>query len=246
MTKKLLTHLYVLCLCAMTHMAYGQITLGAKTGVNLNQFSQPGTTIGVNAGIYGTYRVNSFLSVRLEPQYSQEGGGRPDYYRDYSEISNDVYAIQFINPSVRFHNLQIPLFVELTLPELSDQTITPVLMLGASYAMTISAMEQHTKRYTFIEGNIDSSYDTYQGLDVSYQRENVLDNYARNQWSVWFGMGLQFKGGERTYSFDVRYRQGLNNLNNLRFVSPAYVPGTGGNLLSSSLSLNFSMSLFNF
>jgi hypothetical protein len=248
MTKKLLTHLYVLCLCVVAHTACGQITLGAKTGVNLNQFSQPGTTIGVNAGIYGTYRVNSFLSVKLEPQYSQEGGGRPDYGRIYTEISSNISNVYFLNPSVRFHNLQIPLFVELTLPELSDQTIVPVLMLGGSYGMVITAMEQHTKRYNFVEEDYSNPASM---LDVSYQHENVIDNYARNQWSLWFGMGLQFKGGERTYSFDVRYRQGLNNLNNLRFASPGNgsnigVPGTGGNLRSSSLSLNFSMSLFNF
>jgi hypothetical protein len=253
MIKKLLIHLYVLCLCVVAHTACGQITLGAKTGVNLNQFSQPGTIIGVNAGIYGAYRVNSFLSVKLEPQYSQEGGGRPGYTRQYSEISNDISSVEFVNPSVRFHNLQIPLFVELTLPELSDQTIVPVLMLGGSYAMTILTMEEHTKRYHFAYTSESSGGSPYYpaSLDVSYQRENVIDNYARNQWSLWFGMGLQFKGGERTYSFDVRYRQGLNNLNNLRFASPGNgvdigVPGTGGNLRSSSLSFNFSMSLFNF
>jgi hypothetical protein len=84
--------------------------------------------------------------------------------------------------------------------------------------MVITAMEQHTKRYNFVEE--DYRPIRHRMLDVSYQHENVIDNYARNQWSLWFGMGLQFKGGERTYSFDVRYRQGLNNLNNLRFASP--------------------------
>lgn len=252
MIKKLLIYLYVLCVCGFTHSAFGQITLGAKAGANVNQFSQPGTTIGMNAGIYATYKLNSFLSVRLEPHYSQEGGGRPDYWRWYNEISDNIEAIQFVNPSVRFHNLQLPLFVELTLPELTDQTIVPTLVIGGSYGMTIASFEQHTKRYHFgAELMSDYSYVYPPQLDVAYQRENVLDNYARNQWSLWFGMGVQFKSGERTCSFDVRYRQGLNNLNNLRFASPGNgydigVPGTGGNLKSSSLSFNFSISLFNF
>jgi hypothetical protein len=64
-------------------------------------------------------------------------------------------------------------------------------------------------------------------------------------------MGMKVKTGDRTFGFDVRYRHGLNNLNNLRFASPGNgydigVPGTGGNLFSSSLSMNFSMSIMNF
>lgn len=236
----------------MATTACGQIIVGAKTGVNLNQFSQPGTTIGLNAGVFASYRLTPFLSVRFEPHYSQEGGGRPDYWRSYEEISNDIYGIAYINPSVRFHNLQLPLLLELSLPELNDQSVVPVLLIGGSYAMTMASFEQHTKRYHFTSENLNAQdYYSPPALDIAYERENVADNYTRNQWSLWFGMGTQFKTGERTFMFDVRYRHGLNSLNNLRFSSPGNgddigVPGTGGKLYSSSLSLNFSMSLFNF
>lgn len=246
--KNLLTNFCVLLLvCGMAYQANGQISLGAKTGVNLNQFRQPGTTMGVNLGIYGSYQINSFITVKLEPHYSMEGGGRPNYSRFYYDISDNLYAVHFLNPSIRFHNLQIPVLVEVTLPELTEQTVVPVVIAGVSYAMTMSSFEQHTKRYYFED---DSSYDFPQ-IDVSYQRENVIDNYSRNQWSLWLGMGMKVKTGERTFGFDVRYRHGLNNLNRLRFASPGNgidtgVPGTGGNLYSSSLSLNFSMSIFNF
>jgi hypothetical protein len=249
MMKKLLTNFCaLLLLCGIAYQAQGQISLGAKTGVNLNQFRQPGTTMGLNFGIYGSYQINPFVTVKLEPHYSLEGGGRPDYERYYGDISDNIYSIGFLNPSVRFHNLQIPLLVEVTLPELTDQTVVPVIIVGASYSMTMSAYELHTERYNFIDQ--DSYYNTPQ-LDVAYQRENVLDNYSRNQWSLWLGMGMKVKTGDRTFGFDVRYRHGLNNLNRLRFASPGNgvdigTPGTGGNLFSSSLSLNFSMSIFNF
>jgi hypothetical protein len=251
MIKQLLTILCALAFCVIANVAHGQIQLGAKTGVNLNQFSQPGTTMGVNVGIYGSYQVTPFLTVKLEPQYSQEGGGRPEYTRDYQEISNDIQEISFLNPSVRFHNLQIPLLVEVTLPEMTDQTVVPTLIVGASYALAISSFEQHTKRYVFIDEVQTSSYYNAPRFDVSYQRENVIDNYARNQWSLWFGMGMKVKTGDRTFGFDVRYRHGLNNLNQLRFAAPGNgtdigVAGTGGKLFSSTLSLNFSMSIFNF
>lgn len=242
------TCLLVVFMCSIWGMAHAQITLGAKTGININQFSQPGTTMGANVGIYGAYQVLPFLSVKLEPQYSQEGGGRPDYTRDYNLISDNVTFITFVNPNVTFHNVQVPLLLEFTLPEFQDEAMMPKLILGGSYGLMVSAMEEHTKRYTYLDNvfPVPSGGSPTSQLDVGYQRENVIDNYARNQWSLIFGMGMQYKVAERTFMFDLRYRQGMNNLNMLRFASPNFVPGTGGNLRSSTLSFNFSMSIFNF
>ena len=239
--------LLVVFMCSVWGMAHAQITLGAKTGINVNQFSQPGTTIGANVGIYGAYQVLPFLSVKLEPQYSQEGGGRPDYSRDYSQISDNVTFITFVNPNVTFHNVLVPLLLEFTLPEFQDEAMVPKLILGGSYGLMVSAMEEHTKRYNYVD-NVPplSGSSNFTQLDVAYQRENVIDNYARNQWSLIFGMGMQYKVADRTFMFDLRYRQGMNNLNMLRFASPTFTPGTGGNLRSSSMSFNFSMSIFNF
>jgi hypothetical protein len=238
-----------------------QIIIGAKLGANMNQFTQPGTTVGLNVGAYGSYTISPVVTVKLEPHYSQEGGARPDYSRDYSQISDNIQAVHFINPSVLFHNVQIPLLVELSLPEFSEEAIRPKLILGGSYGVVIAATEMHTKRFEFIPDNGSSSSSSSSdplvdedpaAIDVAYLRENVTDNYAKNQWSLWAGMGLDFKSGERSFSFDIRYRQGINNLNLMRFASPGNssgtigVPGTGGELYSSSLSFNFSMSLFSF
>jgi hypothetical protein len=247
--------LLLLMLLASAGSVKAQFVIGAKVGANMNQFTQPGTTVGVNAGIYGAYAIVPAVTVKFEPHYSQEGGARPDYTRDYSQVSDNIQAVHFINPSVKFHNVQLPLFIELSLPEFAEESIRPKLMLGGSYGIMINATEMHTKRYEFIEdsgGDPSSPVDDPIAIDVAYQKENVTDNYARNHWSIWAGMGLDFKAGERSYSFDIRYRQGLNNLNLLRYTSPGNssgtigVPGTGGELFSSSLSFNFSMSLFNF
>jgi hypothetical protein len=260
MIKLLSSRCYLVAVAMLlcTSGAFAQVIVGAKVGANLNQFSQPGTTVGVNAGAYVAYQATPFLNVRFEPHYSQEGGARPDYSRDYSDISDNIANVHFINPSVLFHNVQVPLLLEFTLPEFSEETIRPKLILGGSYGFMASAVETHTKRYEFIESSgSSSSLDPLADeppamIDVAYQRENVTDNYARNQWSLWFGMGLDFEAGDRSFSFDVRYRRGLNDLNNLRFASPGNstgtigTPGTGGQLFSSSLSFNFAVSVFNF
>jgi hypothetical protein len=250
-------HLAIVALLACAGSALGQVVVGAKVGLNLNQFSQPGTTVGFNGGVYASYQATPAIAVRFEPHYSMEGGGRPDYNKNYSELSDNVYSITYMNPYVVFHNVQIPLLVELTLPEFSEETVKPKLILGGSYGLMVAATETATKRYEFTEESTGSSSGSSTEeptplLDVSYQREPATDNYARNQWNLWFGMGLEFEAGERTFSFDVRYRQGLNNLNLLRFASPGNASGTtgtagtGGELFSSTVSFNFSVSIFTY
>lgn len=123
-----------------------QISVGAKVGGNLNSFSQAGTTVGMSLGAYGSYQVLPFLLVKLEPQYSLEGGSRPDYTRFYANVSDNISSIQFLNPSVYLHTVQVPLLVELSLPEFSEEAVKPVIILGLSYATLVSAKEMHTKR----------------------------------------------------------------------------------------------------
>ena len=230
--------------------AKAQVTVGAKTGFNLNQFTQPGTSIGYSIGAYGAYPVTGFLSVKLEPQYSLEGGGRPDYTRFYSEgVLAGVTSVAYVNPTTNFHNIQIPLLLELTLPEFADETVKPKLILGGSVGFMMGAKDRHTLRYTFADPFLG---DQLPQLDVAYQSEVVSELYKATQWSLWVGLGLDFKAASRTFSFDMRYRQGVNNLNLARGASPGNtlgtigIPGTGGNLYSSSFSFNFSTSIFNF
>jgi hypothetical protein len=242
---------FLILFCFITTCTCGQISVGTKIGIALNQFSQPGTTIGVNSGVYASYRLTSFAVVTIEPHYAQEGGGRPSYFRQYGDVSANVSSIEFLNPSVCFHNIQIPVLFFLSLPEFEEASFKPVAIVGASYGFTLSAVEQHTKRYTFNSVD-DPSQPTIvdKPLDISYQKENVTDNYARNQWSLWIGFGAQFKKGDRVFGFDLRFRKGLTQLNHLRFASPVDengrgVPGTGGKLFSNSVTASFHMSLFN-
>ena len=232
---------------------HAQISVGVKAGLNLNQFQQPGTTVGSSFGAFAGYQPLTFLALKFEPQYSAEGGGRPTYSKSYSDISANVASITFINPSVRMHNLQLPLLIELWLPEHANEVVKPKIILGASYALAVASIQSHTERFELLD-NSSSPY-SHQYLDISYRKDNVTDNYKRNQWSLWCGVGIDFKVGTRVCTFDVRYRKGINNLNLLRFASSmdqyssssySGIPGTGGKLYSSSVSMNFSISLFNF
>lgn len=223
---------------AMSGAVHAQISVGALAGVNLNQFTMPGTTIGLNVGAYGAYQVTPFLTGRLEITYSQEGGGRQDYSIPLDDprlanIAGNLSQVNFINPYVYFHNLNVPLMFELTLPEFAEQTVKPKLLLGGSFAYMFSANELHTKQYIFSDNTF---------TNIPYLREDVSSNYVASQFSILAGLGVDFKTEKRNFSFDIRYRQGMTQLNNVK-ASYSYIDGR---LFSSTLSFNFSMSIFNF
>jgi len=239
--------------CTLQVSAQEQFSVGAKVGANINQFTQPGTTIGFSVGAYATYQVLPYLNVKVEPQYSQQGGARQSYYIDYSSLEGNVSTVDFINPSVIMHNIEVPVLVELTLPEFVDQSVIPKLILGGSYTFMAKASETHTLRFNFNNG---SSGVPTPSVDAGYQHEDVTDNYARNQFSAIVGLGVMFKTDKRNFQFDVRYRQGFTQVNKIKFpdaiqksTSSTAFPaanGVGGNLYTSTLSINFSMTIFNF
>ena len=224
---------------ALVSSVNAQFLIGAQTGVNLNQFTMPGTTIGINAGAFGSYKFLPFLSARLEIMYSQEGGGRQNYSLALAggsmlpDLRTNIAALNYINPYVYIHNLHVPLMVELTLPEFDQASVAPKLLLGGSYSYMISANEMHTKLYQFTDGTF---------ANVPYLTEVVTADYVASQISILAGLGLDFKGEKRNFSFDIRYRQGLTQLNNIK----ESFSFKDGRLFSSTLSFNFSMSIFKF
>jgi Outer membrane protein beta-barrel domain len=244
-TMKMKRVLIVLTLaCLGAHVSWAQIAVGAKVGANINQFNQPGTIFGFTGGAFVKYKPISFLDVRAEVLYNQQGGARQDYERDYTSFGGNVSYIYYTNRSVVLHNLEIPILVELSHPSFSDDIISPRLVLGAAYGMNLSAFEQHDKVYFFTNSTVPFA-------NTSDETENVGSNYTQNQWGMIAGFAIDFTSGDQTCTFEVRYRKGLNQLNNLNYAVPDLngLPGTvgqEGDLYTSSLTISFAMTLFKF
>lgn len=234
---------FVLCL-ALSLGVHAQLAIGAKVGANINQFNQPGTIFGFTGGMFAKYPVMNFLTARTELLYNQQGGARQNYYRDYSSIGGNVNAVHYTNRYVTLHNVEIPVVLELSHPSFSDETISPRLLLGVAYAANLGAMERHEKTYFFNSGATSQ-------IMVSDQRENVGSNYKMNQWGILAGFALDMKAGDHTCTFEVRYRKGINQINNFRFGVPPQdgLPGTigqEGDLYTSSLTMSFGLTIFTF
>lgn len=242
MKIKITLSLLIIVLCV--YSSFAQLSIGAKVGANLNQFNQPGTIFGFTGGLFVKYKALSFLDVRGEVSYNQQGGARQNYQRDYTSLGGNVSYITFTNRSVVLHNLEVPLLLELSHPSFSDDIISPRLVLGAAYGMNLGAYEQHDKMYFFTDSTIPFA-------NTSDETENVGSNYTQNQWGLIAGFALDFASGDQTCTFEVRYRKGLNQLNNLSYVVPPLdeLPGTlgqEGDLYTSSLTISLAMTLFKF
>jgi hypothetical protein len=201
---------------------------GIKIGPSFNQFTQPGSFIGLNAGFFGKHQINESFNITVEALYSLQGGGRQAYTKVYNKADQSQFVVNTItniNPFVVFHNLEIPLLVEFGFPELRKSSIQPRFSFGGSYSMVIRAYETKIQRYNYSDGS---------AVDLGYIREDVADRYKKNQYSAIAAIGLDFKTARRTFFIEVRYRQGLTQLNKYTYVSP----GTGDPVYSSSLLFN--------
>lgn len=208
------------------------IRAGLKVGANFNQFNQPGTTIGFNGGIFAAYSPINALELQLEVLYMQQGGAREAYFQDLSNLDGTVVGINYFNRYVTFHNLEVPVIVRATLPSLSGETITPRLLIGFAYGFALGAMEYNDKHYFDKNGQV---------TPVSNQRTNVGANYEQHQFGIIAGFAVDYTLGGKIFTTEVRYRRGINELNLINYSILEH----SGQLYSSTLSINFAISLFN-
>lgn len=228
----------------LTFSAHGQIEVGAKFGANINQFNQPGTVFGFNGGAFGRYKVLDFLSARVELLYMQQGGARQDYTRNYTLTTSNVDFVSYSNRFVNLNNIEVPVIAEFSHPSYSSETVVPKILLGVAYGFNMAANEHHDKTYFFRSG-------TTTRMMVSDKVENVGDNYKQHQFGLIAGFAIDYKVGEHTLTTEVRYRRNINQLNQYRFGVPEKdgLPGTigqEGDLYTSTLSINFGMTVFTF
>ena len=212
----------------------GGLAIGAKMGVNFNQFSQPGTSIGGSAGGFARYQVLDFLDVQGELIYSLQGGGRMDFNRDmyYGGYDGPISYINYVNRNIYLHNIEVPVSARLTLPELNNGPIVPRLILGGSYAFNIAAFETNDKIIYFTDGT--SSI-------VSNTSENVRGDYFPHNFSAHAGIALDFVvANGNVFTMEFKYRQGFNNLNGVSTI----ITELTERLHSSSFSINFSYRIF--
>ncbi len=219
--------------------AFSQIAVGAKGGINFNSFRKSETfrnhfdaIPGFNLGAYGKYPVLPFLTARAEVLYFQQGGNLYDY-----RMAAELYHS---DAKIKFHNVEIPLLAELSLPSLSEDPLQPKLLLGGFYSYSIYTRESYTSIITV------SGYPTLTGDGY----RNSQSQYYRSQAGLIAGLAAEMKVFNYPVSLEFRYQYNLNTQNK---------PGTqydydlknttgrwGNDLKLHTLSINIGVTLFYF
>jgi len=201
--------------------------IGVKVGANLNQFSQTGMTIDVNGGAVAHYQVSNLIAIQGELLYMGIGGGLEDRTVDYSAVEGTVGSITYVNRSLSVKNAELPIMVKISLPT-QGSAMAPKFLLGASYGYSVASFETRDNYYNFSDGGTGF---------FSNSRENVTSSFQSHQFALHGGFAMEYPlGNGKTFYQEVRYRYGLDNINIYKGI-----PGTGGELIPSTLSLNFGL-----
>ncbi len=217
----------------------GQISVGAKAGINFNSFRKSESyrnyfdvVPGFNAGAFARYPVLSFLTARAELLYMQQGANIIDY-RVVPELSRR-------NVKARFHNIQVPILVELGLPSLKDDLLQPKLLLGGFYSYTIASRESFTN-HAKISGRSEISYDGYNDLKSQFES---------SQYGLIGAIAADVTVFNKPVSLEFRYQYNLGRANKAGTQADYNLAATheewGDKLLLHTLSINVAVTLASF
>jgi hypothetical protein len=233
--KWLLSVFLVAFFLAFSVNTKAQLKIGATAGTNFNSFTQPGITMGGNAGVFTKYKVLNILEVQGEIKYTLFGGGRHDYARTYetsanlsSGTLNGISSVEYKNRSVLLHSVEVPLSLRLGLAGITEEaSFAPKLIVGFSYAYIFGAFEQRDGLYNFNNGN---------QVLLSNLEENIGSDINASNWSWFAGFALDFTlDNGKTFTTEFRYQRGINNLNAVGIAHPQVTE----NLYSQSFSISF-------
>jgi hypothetical protein len=213
--------------------AQGKFRFGVKTGFNMNTLVSPYDTFnlraGFLAGVFVQYNVTDYLEVGFEPAFALSGANRIDplsiHFTD-EVLLNDVYGVPFKRHNLKFSTIELPVLVTYSL-KLGSIGIN--FDAGPSFNYILGATEYSLKENVTaypieLAGNPEIATD-------------VLERFAPYDLQLIFGIGAEFLVGGNNLSIDIRYHNGMMDVNNVE--SKPY-------LLTRGFSLNLCFGLDGF
>lgn len=224
----------VLSILSIHVVAYGQLSGGAKAGINLNSLrgdESYDVIPGLNVGGYAKYKLTDFLSGRGELLYTQQGAN----LYDYRVLSSELYRT---GSKVKFHSISLPLLLEFGLSSLTEDNLQPKLLVGGFYNYVFYARETYTN-VAQVKG-----YDK-----ISYEgSQDVSSLFEKAQYGFIGGIAADVVVFKRPVSFEFRYHYNVNGVNKPGTQRYYNLRGThdkwGNDLKLATLSINVSVQLF--
>jgi hypothetical protein len=196
MNRSLRVLLFLLFL--IVYQANAQIQVGAKAGINWNSFRGNkafDVVPGWNAGVFGRYQLLSYLAVKGEVLYFQQGANLIDYNVVPGELDHH-------SARVTFHSAQIPVLAEFGLPSLAEEPIRPKISLGGFYAFNIYSRESY-QNVARVEG--------YPSIEYA-GHNNATDQFKRSQFGLIGALGADLEIFHQQVYLEFRYTHNLNRI----------------------------------
>jgi len=186
-----------------------ELSFGFKTGGSFSSFTHNKRAFtlpknGLYIGGYFQNKITDFMSFALEIAYAQEGANELDpsyiYFGKDITIANSTK----IASNVTLHNFEMPVMLNFYHPEFEE--VQPYFSLGASFDWVGAAIARD---------RVTVGGSSYSNVLLNYEKENVTSSFKRFNPCLMLGTGINFNADDISYSLNVRYKWGMNRINNL-------------------------------
>jgi hypothetical protein len=174
-----------LVLFMFSFVAYGQMQIGLKAGLNISNLSgsdagSPDSRTGFAGGAYFMYQFSPMFAIQPEAYYTMKGAKQKGTESGYTYTA--TLSLDYI---------EIPVLLKLLIP-IQGSNINPSVFAGPSIAFNTT----HKVK-----------------VEVAGQSaESDIQNIKSTDFSLVFGAGLGFPIGKNQLGFDVRYILGLSTI----------------------------------
>ena len=193
--------------------------------LNQRYYVSDQSVMGATVGGYASMSVTSFLTGRAELMYAISGGTMENYA---------IGGLTRTNVRAIMHNLEIPVIAELSMPSMSDSKVQPKVRLGVQYGINLGAQEK-------FESRINSPFGSQTEKDFA----NISNSLTTSYFGYLVGLGVDIEG----MSIELRYNHNLTSMESDSAPTSTLqstLRNYGGELRTSTFSINLSMPLFEF
>lgn len=181
------------------------IMVGAKAGLNYSSVAKDyldtyDFRTGNNYGLFGEISLPDLpVSFTIEAQYATFGSNNIDpdlIYYENSPLLNIPGEGEITNSHIDFTGIEIPVMVNFNLPV---ETLNPKIYAGASYNYLLA------------------SYNTNEFQSGSKSKAEVTERISSYDYGALLGVGGHIDVAMIAITYDVRYRMGFADLNNVQY-----------------------------
>ncbi|HEX2617714.1 MAG TPA: porin family protein [Flavobacteriales bacterium] len=201
---------------AATSLSFGQLSIGAKAGLNYtiesvsidpepDEKPDNGSGIGFHVGGFLQYNFSDMLGIRPELLYSMRGFQADETTTTVFAIGNQVTTVKNTAENKSSYSyIEVPILLSIQPSEAFSIHVGP----GFGLLMGGKVKSEGTMETTVVDGgDVTTSTSSF---SVEASGSNVTDGLRKLEIAAVIGLGYQLESG---LGFNLRYWRGLNSIN---------------------------------